>query len=200
MANKKQAQLFKWLFAILCIVVIGCWLFRPKQNVAGPVQSNNSGVVLQQENISPSVIGTGSQSSLSKEENLPSSSVLKEAGNINAPNQPESNSEKRSPTSAGAGQAENGMSDNQLNAGAVANSIPTEAEVIASINLQNQQRQALAQVLSDRTDQITRVHEAILASLQGQNSSSQDKPVEPALLDPPDDVVQKLKSHLLMAH
>ena len=223
MIMKKQNLLMPGIALIIVFLVISnYWMHKSsEQSVPSVATSNNPAVLPMQENNPAAVSSTDVQdpNALPSEEILSKQEILERERpeNINTPEQQQVasphkltsqnnlatqqvNHASQSSSAAMVNRAGNRTSNDQSNTTmAPANPIPTQEEVIASVTLQNQKRQELDQILSDRMQQIEKVHKAILDS-GWQNSSGKDKPVEPPLLTPPADVVQKIESHQWTAH
>jgi len=210
MANRENNLLIKWgVFILLCLATLLFGIHKLVQNVIGPEASNNPSATSAQQNGSPavSISGVQMQEGVTKEQNIssPNSLTSKQAINTNVPNKQNPTSQQADNTSQSSSSTPDLVgSSGSINQGntvtsALANPIPTQEQIIASINLQDQQRQVLDQALSDRTKQIEKVHQAILDS-GVQYSYGQVKPFVDPIVKPPEDIVQKLKSHTLVGH
>ncbi|MBF0618699.1 MAG: hypothetical protein HQL19_00870 [Candidatus Omnitrophica bacterium] len=81
----------------------------------------------------------------------------------------------------------------------IMNAVPARQQVAANITAQNQQRLAREKIESDRLALINKVHQSIVGE-GGQTVFDQHKAVVPPLLEPPDRIVQDIRSNRLTAH
>ena len=217
MSDQKQGLPIKWVVIILtCLAALGFWTHMIEQNILQSSQSNTPSAlpVKPQQNTSTADSSLGIQSSISEDNEGNSSKqktlAVEQIGNTNTSTQPNSPSKKNAilkeienaseASSNNKTNLQEGTSESnkQSNTTATVNAIPTQAEIMASLNLQNQQHQALTKALSDRTTQIEKTHQAIMDSFDS-NSSNQGQEVVPYTLPPPADITEKVKSHQLNA-
>ena len=195
MADRKSNALIKWFGAIflffVVILPVGMHIFSPKvieparslERVPSPAEPNDQA--------GSSVVVPQDRGSVSREV---------KAGDQRKPVPRQPGGVLRSPSAADdqAVTSEPGGRES-FSLQAPANPVPTEAQILASIESQDQQRETRDRVVTDRVKQIDKVHRAIMDS-GIQDSRAQVKPFVAPLVVPPDHIVQKLKSHELVGH
>jgi|GEM_PF-3258236 len=224
MMNKKRVLWIKW---ILCIIlgfaIFSYWIYGREERIVNiderPMPSKNA--VLQssvaqktpstEENSSKSAMGpsttdenrlnsegeisTAKGASTSTENMLKQENSTKSPGVLNEKSSSQENVPSNQPR-----EANDEKPNNQVNAVMTANPIPTDAQIIASINLQNQKNLQLEHALTDRINQINQVHEAILAEQAQNPTDTQVKPFVAPLLTAPSGLKEKVRSHEVTVH
>lgn len=183
---------------ILFLIAINFWINKVEEESNVPVTSNRPTALPAPEKNSaltptPNVV-VPQQQVPSNDKNLSENkkSVSEQGQRDHTSNEPHAVSQTHSTLQ----QAE---SMPQSSSSAPVNSLPTQEQIMARIILQNQKDLELNNALSNRIDEINKVHQAILDS-GGKSHSSEVKPFVEPLLTPPDDVIEKIKSHHWTAH
>ncbi len=216
--NKKIWSALQWFFlAFLCFVVFSYWRYGHKENMTNPGNLNNPTRTSSHQNnprvpltVTNSSISPGYLQKLTVEspppniENIPrQGSRVRQGTSINPSVQPGVTAPGlagKASVQANVQQKGNSGSNNQANTIITANPVLTDDQAMAGVNLANQQRQQREKILKDRRNQITQVHQAIMAEQAQNPTDSQVKPFVDPILTAPYDLLQKVKAHQVTVH
>ncbi len=199
MDNKKQELPVNWMVAAsLCFLVLAFLIHKFDQNLSESIKSIQSVVSPAQKN---KAVESTSRASLQNHyifyKETPGQ--IKNTAAVTLKNQ----ATQKIPISKQAVNESQSSVTNQDNVqpnSAAANPVPTEDQIMASLDLQAAQLQARSQALSNRVERIGKVHQLIVDSGGQLASSGNVKEFQPPLLEPPKDVEQKIKSNQWTAH
>ncbi|MEI7998145.1 MAG: hypothetical protein WCH62_01385 [Candidatus Omnitrophota bacterium] len=196
--SKRRGSPTKWIIVIFFSIGIFLYWRQLDQRTASPISEQSLRVASPETNLQQPVSVEISQG----REILTNPSVENVAiVTENVSKQEESSSlSPVNQSSLNQGQSPTGSVDSGLSKPPVVEFIPTDEQALVAINLQNQQRQQLSQVLIDRQNRIQQVHDAIKAEQAQDSADGQVKPFVAPKLVAPEEVMRKVKSHEAVVH